>query len=137
MGGYGSNRWGTTVTRLSTDEVPQLDVRVLSREGALQPGATSVVTWVTGAAIIANVPEDDDEVVCLAYGMQTPGKLLATVNEYVRLTRTPCNFGKFRVWFACPGCGRRCAVLYGLLGRFRCRGCHHLTYASTRQRPGR
>ena len=43
MGGFGSNRWGTTVTRRSTDDVPQLDVRVLSREGTLQPGATSVV----------------------------------------------------------------------------------------------
>jgi len=137
MGGYGSNRWGTTVTRRSTDDVPQLDVRVLSREGALQPGATSVVTWVTGEAIIANVPEDDDEVVCLAYEVQLHGKAVATVEEHVRLTWTPCTFGKFRVWFTCSGCGRRCAMLYAQVGQFRCRRCHHLAYASTRRCPGR
>ena len=137
MGGTGSSRWTTTITRVLADGLVRLDVRVLARKGALRPGARSNVTWGTGTAITVEVPEDDDEVMCLAYGVQMRGRAGATVAEHVRLMRTPCTFGAFRVWFACPGCGRRCAVLYALAGRFTCRSCHHLAYASTRQRRGR
>jgi len=37
-----------------------------------------------------------------------------------------------RWWFGCPGCGRRCGVLYLAPGRsrWRCRVCERLTYAS-------
>lgn len=30
----------------------------------------------------------------------------------VRLTRTVCHFGGQRVWFVCPRCERRAAVIY-------------------------
>lgn len=98
MGGYGSTRWGTMVTRVSTAGLPRLDVSVLARQGALRPGARSNVTWGTGTAITVEVPEDDDEVMCLAYGVQMRGRAGATVAEHVRLMRTPCTFGAFRVW---------------------------------------
>jgi hypothetical protein len=51
------------------------------------------------------------------------------INEPVPLVRTRQPLGGERLWFACPGCGRRCQVLYGGR-RFRCRRCVGLPYAS-------
>lgn len=53
----------------------------------------------------------------------------------VDLEWTPCNFGGMRPWFRCPGCGRRCAVLYWTGGRFLCRCCLGLAYPSQRESP--
>jgi hypothetical protein len=33
-------------------------------------------------------------------------------SQWVRITTTPCHFGGVRYWFLCPGCSRRCAILY-------------------------
>ncbi|QYK40239.1 MAG: hypothetical protein KF887_12425 [Paracoccaceae bacterium] len=46
----------------------------------------------------------------------------------VRLTRTPCHLGGQRLWFLCPNCGRRCAILYPLF----CRLCANGRYLSER-----
>ena len=50
----------------------------------------------------------------------------------VWIERTPCYYGGCRVWFRCPRCEHRCAVLYGLAsdGRFGCRQCMRLGDAS-------
>ncbi len=48
---------------------------------------------------------------------------LCGADTYANLTQletTPCHFGGSRTWFLCPGCGRRCAVLYQ---DYRCRKC--------------
>ncbi len=44
----------------------------------------------------------------------------------VALDFTACNLGGNRAWFLCPGCNRRCGVLYPL----ECRLCLGLRYAS-------
>ena len=49
----------------------------------------------------------------------------------IRLTSTPCNYGGFRHWFACPRCGKRVSVLYGF--RLQCRHCANVVNASSRQ----
>jgi hypothetical protein len=134
MGGPGSSRWGTTVTRVLADGLLRLDVRVLAREGALKPGVTSTVTWGSGASLTITVPTDDAECVHLEYEVQTPPNMVIPIRERIRLTRTPCTFGGNRIWFACPGCGDRCAVLYAVKGGFQCRKCHCVAYASTRAR---
>jgi hypothetical protein len=54
--------------------------------------------------------------------------------QNIGVTCTPCHFGGRRVWFVCPGCQRRCAILFaGYM--FACKGCHRLKYES--QRSGR
>jgi hypothetical protein len=60
------------------------------------------------------------------------------INSMFPLVMTPCNFGKHRYWFLCPGivegkfCLRRSAVLYKppLEECFACRKCWSLSYAS-------
>ena len=37
------------------------------------------------------------------------------------------------MWYPCPECHSRRAVLFCAGGMFRCRGCHDLAYESTRQ----
>ena len=132
MGGHGSGRWGTAVTRMTLEGLPRLDVRVLARAGGLVPGTSATVTWGGAASITTEVPFDDPHVVILAYCIRTHPNGRLSFNEQIPLLTTPCTFGGTRVWFACPGCGARCAVLYAFRGLFRCRACHDLAYASTR-----
>ena len=133
MGRYGSGRWGATVTRASTEGLLRLDVRALVREALLEPGKSATVTWIDGASITTHVTPNDPDRISLRYFTVTgKGSWSSPIQQDVFLTRTRCTFGGTRVWFVCPGCGARCAVLYALRGLFRCRACHNLAYASTR-----
>ncbi len=133
MGGFGSTRWGDTLTRVSTENLPRLDVRALVRAGGLEPGSTTTVTWRDGASIMIHVLPGAPDSLALRYTTHTGTGQWLQVADRIAVTRTVCHFGGTREWFACPTCGLRCAVLYALLGRFRCRRCHHLAYASTRR----
>lgn len=54
------------------------------------------------------------------------------ITEALTLTKTPVGLHHApRWWYACPHCQRRCSVLYGVQGRWRCRQCHHITYSSS------
>ena len=50
------------------------------------------------------------------------------VNQIIRVTHTPCNYGGKRPWMVCPGCGARVGVLSGLAKYFYCRNCYQLPY---------
>jgi hypothetical protein len=132
MGGDGSSRWNATVTRTSTAGLPQLDVRALAREGCLRPSTVATVTWGNGASVTSEVNPDDADAVTLRYRTCAGPGIWRDVQQRIPLTTTPGRFGGVRRWFACPGCGGRCAVLYALAGVFRCRTCHRLAYARTR-----
>ena len=51
-------------------------------------------------------------------------------SQTIWLAYTACNYGKSRPWFACPVCQRRAGVLYMRAGRFACRNCQRVSYAS-------
>lgn len=51
-------------------------------------------------------------------------------SQTIRLAHTACNYGKSRPWFVCPVCQRRAGVLYMRAGRFACRHCQRVSYAS-------
>jgi hypothetical protein len=135
MGGEGSTRWRMTVTRATTEGLPRLDVRALAQAGALRPGVSATVTWDGSGAITTEVPRDRTDELVLRYTIRRGMAHSEACEERIPLVTTPCTFGGERVWVACPGCGARCAVLYGRNGLFRCGGCHDLAYASTRHRP--
>jgi len=50
--------------------------------------------------------------------------------QIIWLTETACNYGGSRPWFICPIRGERVAVLYLRAGRFACRHCQRIAYAS-------
>jgi hypothetical protein len=132
MGGYGSGRWDGTITRTSTEGLPRLDVRDLARAGGLQRGTRATIAWGPLASVTTEVADDDPTVLTLMFRLRTGRGPWRTVQEQLALMWTACTFGGRRVWFACPGCRSRRAVLYAVAGRFRCCACHRLAYASTR-----
>lgn len=66
----------------------------------------------------------------------TSGPLSLEVDgQRVALDWTPQHFGGRRPWFRCPGCGRRCRILYVAPAagpRLACRVCHDLRYYTQR-----
>jgi hypothetical protein len=133
MGGFGSGRWDRTITRTSTEGLPRLDVRGLARVGGLACGARAKIIWEGSGSISTEVPENDPSTIMLNFRARTHNGTWINFREQVPLVWTGCAFGGSRVWFACPNCRTRRAILYGLQGRFRCRECHWLAYASTRR----
>ena len=119
MGGTGSGRRpGEGSKRVTTDEVPALDVRDLKRKGLIAAGQERV-RFVTRFRRRRRA---------LAPGEKRIVELVANL----RLTWTPCNYGGSRPWFLCPGegCGRRVAIVYGPTSPPLCRQCRGLSYTS-------
>lgn len=131
MGGIGSGCLGRCGTRPTTEGCLNLDVRWLARRGALAPGHHVVALTQGRKAWRIGVWGGSDGLV-LDYSAEVRGAWLP-VRECVVIDRTPCHLGGARVWFRCPGCGGRVAVLFTRTGLFRCRQCHGLAYASTRE----
>lgn len=137
MGGYGSTRWTWEHTRIHTDPLLSLDVRYLKRIGALESGAIAQPSWTCRgkpSGTIITVMNRKGDCLTLKYQTRGPGETDWTPHtQPVWLDTTPCHYGGERVWFTCPGCQCRRAVLFSVGGLFRCRGCHDLAYSSTRE----
>ena len=128
MGGWGSGSYVRTGSSKGTAEKSlPLDVRKLNRKGLLVPGGWITSKWSTGGNVHASIgAEVREDYLLLKY---THNKTEA-VEQRIPFTWTPCNYGGKRVWFICPYCGRRCAVVYSGGKYFACRKCCNLTYQS-------
>lgn len=133
MGGVGSGRYlriGSRSKHLVADvEVPRLDIRELYKDGFLDGDARGTIKFFWNGCPAGNIGTYSDAcdfALRLDYEFGCPP---VPVRERVALTFTPCNYGGDRPWFLCPECSRRCAVLWGR-GRFLCRLCHRVAYAS-------
>lgn len=152
MGGPGSGTWYRfgRPDRLSgtVDSAAfVLDVRTLARRGVLRRSGD--VTWsattTVGTFVIPwRLPLSVDvalDAVTIRHDVTTTDPGRTPVRERVAVTVgvdwTPCHYGGRRPWFACPECGRRCALLYGTTRRGRfgwtCRTCSALRHASMRE----
>lgn len=134
MGGIGSGRtsWGGPP---KVEQHRSVDLSWLRRHGMLKPGKASSITWsrdgrTTG---ITGVIAHEDAVELIGFARDHEGKL-KPVSQWVSLVETDTQFGGRRKWFCCPGCGRRCRVLYGG-SRYLCRQCRGLVYASQFEQP--
>ena len=116
--------------RATTEDYHAIDVRQWKREGWLDGARRFKTTWTcngqeTGSINVQTFPER----VVLSYQVRGHGGEWEDLRYAVPLARTPCHFGGSRVWFRCPKCGRRVAILYS--GKyFLCRHCHRLPYRS-------
>jgi len=128
MGGMGSGRWGSH--RRKVEHMLRLDIARLRRQG-LSRSALMQVGWPSGASISLIRAATG---LRLLYRSRSGEGEWQTVKELVPLVETQQRLGGHRRWFGCPGCGRRCRILYGGIlhgaGRFRCRHCHRLCYSS-------
>ena len=129
MGGQGSGR-RQVYERRTTDGVLSIDIAELGRKGALQPWHRSVVNWSRGGEPIGSIgllalPEGLE----LSFRFRAPQGSWQEVQQLIQYLSTATPFDQPRRWFQCPGCNRRCRVLFG--GEcFRCRLCQNLKYES-------
>lgn len=96
------------------DNVIQLSIFYLKKRGVLTAGSSINMAWTRGDEIVLRTMifiEQDH---------------LEMVGGNIYFDRTPCTYGGERVWFFCPKCDRRCAVLYG--NDFVCKHCIDIRY---------
>jgi hypothetical protein len=89
---------GRKSDRAVADKQTQIDIRTLRRSGHIAPGAEQVLLHIDGRP----VP--------------------------VKLDYTHCHLGGTRVWWRCPYCARRAAILYPRGKTIACRRCWRLRY---------
>jgi hypothetical protein len=114
-------RWYGRRTR--AEEVHSIDIREWKREGLLEPGSMFAIELMRngGPAGSIKVIVRDQGTVFLLIGS---GSIIIDI-RYTRIYRGSSNI---RPWFKCPGCKRRCALLYW--PRWTCRKCSNLAYLS-------
>ena len=89
-------------------------------------GATSGTTTVGGRELVWRVAGGRVVVVTHADASGTPA------SYSVEIVAAPTPHGGARPWWQCPGCGRRCGMLYlfGDRDRLACRACCGVGFAS-------
>ena len=104
-----------------------LDLAWLRRTRNWAPGHTGRITWSHRGVEKASVGYTvEPGGLRLSYRQGSYGSD-ASVNEVLPIVTTATQFGGRRHWFSCPGCGRRCRIVYHSQA-FRCRQClgaHH------------
>ena len=128
--GTGGSRYGAgrPATHVKAEHCKKLDVRRWRREGVLHPGRSGSWQWTnseTGVQTASIGYRVDDGSVRLDYSID--GK---PSGQTVRLSHSACNYGGVRQWFICPIRGERVALLFLRAGRFACRHCQRIAYAS-------
>lgn len=109
-----------------------LDLAWLRRTGNCAPGHTGRITWSARGVEKASVGYTVEfGGLRLCYQLGTAGSV-ASVTEFLPIVTTATQFGGRRQWFSCPGCGRRCRIVYRQ-ERFRCRRCLGAHHASKYQ----
>ena len=134
MGGPGSGSWYRWDKRTTAEEVNRIDIRYMRQQGFLRPGYGGNLSWSCGdrktGSVMYRVETDS---LVLIYRARVQGGEWESIEEHVRLSRTPCNYGGERLWFLCPACSKRVAVLASHGKRFVCRHCHKRPYGSQQE----
>src|SRR4051794_6141467 len=133
MGGLGSGRhrrFLLTDAR-TVENAPAIEVSMLARAGVIGAKRTIGARWTHPVLVLITCAATDDDAVEIGY--ESAGRFSPC--WVVELARTPCNYGGNRLWFVCPNksCSRRAGKLHWVEGRFLCRLCHGLAYASQRR----
>lgn len=121
--------------RLKCEQCIRLDVRELSRSSLLVPGTRTYLFLRASEgehfALIRMQTRKKDIELSYARGLKNERCVCS-----VPMERQRCHHGGERTWFRCPCCGSRRAVLFGFAcdGKFGCRGCMDVVYASQDER---
>lgn len=127
--------WSGFSDRVVEDHLA-IDVRAMSPAIRGCGGGALEVTWSDGDKVLATAlvkpgplgaASEPREVVIQLQGVPVPEHGPQTV----QLDATQCYMGGRRLWWLCPRCSRRRAILYLAGGLFLCRACHGLVYRST------
>jgi hypothetical protein len=132
MGRIGSVTWSRWDKRTTLESTKRIDIRYMRNAGFLKPGYRGKLFWWRGGK-----PTGDICFTChadylkLNYKIRNCGdKEWQFIEQVIRFTSTPCNYGGYRLWFLCPGCQRRVEILCSDGPLFKCRHCYNLPHAS-------
>lgn len=132
MGGWGSGGWNSTNRPLREQTTP-LDVLKVWRAGGLQPGKSLHWTWTFPSGHVSHVNQlglGDNTGIQLHFHYCRPCGGTSEVRQTITVQWSSCRLGGGRPWWTCPHCQSRRGVVYGWRGRFACRECHQIRYAS-------
>ena len=134
MGGSGSGRRPSYCGKAETADATPLDIRKLARQGLLVVGRGFSWQWTVNDRVVASISiRVESQGLVLSYQRMRTGE---EITQRVSTQTTPCRLGGHRIWFTCPYCSRRVAVLYGEGKYFSCRHCYGLRYASQKEGHG-
>lgn len=120
---YGAGRPGY---RLKAEQTLKVDLRIWRRLGYLVNGQAFAWQWSRGEEVTGSIGVlVRADSIRLGYTVQ--GK---DASQSIRTTTTTCPYGGDRAWFQCPCCSGRAVVLFMRAGRFACRQCQKVSYAS-------
>ena len=132
MGGLGSGRWPRLQKQRVVEDCLDIDIRYLARTGLFPQRLpkTYALTWScngleTDQVIITVSPEH----ITIHYQQLLQGEN-AQRQQRITIDSTPCNYGRQCLWFRCPNCINRCAIIYLGDQGFYCRKCYQLPYRS-------
>ena len=135
MGGYGSGswyRWGGSKTTMESQK--RIDIRWLKQQGYIHAGTMGNLSWSCRGEPTGSITYSmEEEGMLLNYRYRVNCGEWEPLEQRVLFDRTSCNYGGTRIWFLCPRCGTRVAVLYGTGKLFLCRHCYDLTYGSQQE----
>lgn len=131
MGGRGSGRHASFGYDVDLcQHFLDIDLSSFNRNGYLFTGCVGKLKWRRRDQIVGSIDyRVEHEGLRLIYRTRPGSGEWRDVVELIPFVKTSTRFGGWRTWFACPGCQKRCRILYGG-GHFRCRGCHRLRYES-------
>jgi hypothetical protein len=124
------------------DSCPALDANALAVRGCLHPGRSGIYPWPGGNGVIVSIcfhcealstPNGCGWRLFLSYATPaSSGEGGGERTEIISISRVTYRSGARHLYFLCPGagCGRRVGKLYRSRGRFLCRHCSGLVYAS-------
>lgn len=132
MGGLGSGNWHPREgAKKTTERQNRIDIRWLRKQGVLKPSNAGSLSWYCGDEITGSIHyRMETNQTVLSYRYLKLGGEWETIDQFIPLDQSPCHYGGYRLWFKCPSCNRRVAVLYGAGKYFCCRTCYNLTYSS-------
>ena len=120
----GGSRWGAgrPAWKAKAEHCRRIDARRWKREGILQsPGRHGGWGWTD--------PETGEQTASIGYSVGPDAVTLIytiggePISQRVPILASGCTYGGKRLWFGCPSCGRRVAILYLRSRCFACRTC--------------
>ena len=136
LGGFGSGKYDRYGRKRACEEVKFIDIRELKRKTYLGKEGYIYLSWSFGGKPSGDISMKilEDRVNFLYSIINNRSGKKQKLNYWTNLDYTPCNYGGRRVWFLCPICYRRRALLYcGQDGYFKCRNCANLNYRSSQK----
>jgi len=134
MGGMGSGNWCRWNKKTTTEEVHSVDIRYMRNQGLLKPNSSGTLSWSCRGEQTGWIRyQAHDSYLRLIYRSRSNGEEWQSMDERIYFQRAPCHYGGERLWFSCPHCHTRVAIVYAHGARFLCRHCCDLPYASQRE----